>query len=138
MATKRPFLGAVLAVITLLGCGDDPAGPKGGLVPEGRWAGGDANDPVNFLILTTSPTNARFTDNAACTFGVIPEPLRVDAEGRFSAQAQIMRMVPEPQTARVDGVLNGNVITMRLTLDGWARDYRLVLNAPIPPPRYVC
>ncbi len=122
------------------GCNDaDPTGAGGEEpVPIGQWAGGSATNPIEFIIFRSLADSADFRDNAACVYGEIAEPLRMDGNGRFTAQAQLRRMVGTTASARVEGTLNGNVLLLRLTVNGQTRDYRLLLNGTIPDPRFVC
>lgn len=129
------FVGVVAS-----GCNDaDPTGPGGEKpVPIGQWAGGSVTNPIEFIIFRSLADSADFRDNAACVYGEIAEPLRMDGNGRFTAQAQLRRMVGTTASARVEGTLNGSILLLRLTVNGQTRDYRLLLNGTIPDPRFVC
>lgn len=134
------FLMAGFVGFAVSGCNDaDATGP--GVekpVPIGQWAGGSATNPIEFIILRSHADGADFRDNAACVYGEIAEPLRMDGDGRFSAEAQLRRMAGTTAPARVEGTVSGSILSLRLTVDGQTRDYRLLLNGTIPDPRFVC
>ncbi len=137
--THRAAAWAVAAA-ALAGCkNDDVAGPEGNkLVPLGQWAGGDAGNPIRFIILTTRADGATFRDNAQCSYGEIAEPLRMDEDGQFRAEARVLRMAGTPSRALLEGRVKGGVLSLRLTIEARTDEYELILNGPVPHPRFVC
>jgi len=96
-----------LAVVIGLGCSGGVITPSGRLA-LGTWGGDNAG-----VIVTEEVTHV----HVGCTFGDIPGRVRLDSEGRFTADGSyVLRAYPIQVGPELPAQFSGRVIGRRLTL----------------------
>ena len=101
------------------GCsGASPIPPAGGTLAVGTWGGDNAG-----VIVTDSITHVHI----ACTFGDVSGEIRLDGDGRFTADGSyVLRaypvMIGEPVPARFTGRVSGRRLTLTVEVNDTVGD----------------
>ena len=132
MRTQPSAVRAIATCVAILAAGlatatcDDGLFPIDGELPLGTWGAADAG-----VIATDSLTHV----HVGCTFGDMPGPIQLDAEGRFTVDGTyVLRAYPvvvgPPLPAQFSGQVRGNILTMAIAVNDTVED-RIVALGPI-------
>ena len=118
---------AVLSVGLLTAtCSDDGLSPSGDRLALGTWGGDDAG-----VIATDSLTHV----HVGCTFGDMPGPIPLDADGRFTvAGSYVLQAFPvavgPPLPAQFSGLVRGLTLVLAIAVNDTVQG-KLVALGPI-------
>lgn len=119
-------LALLAAALLTATCSDDGLFPVDGRLPLGTWGGDNAG-----VIATDSVTHV----HVGCTFGDMPAPIQLDADGRFTVDGSyVLRAYPvavgPSLPAQFSGRLRGRTLTLAVAVNDTVED-RLVSLGPV-------